>query len=205
MHCSRRAVHRRSFSTWKRWRMAEASRQPGVSCSGEKGRVSTRDGMQQALRSRAVANTPKPPHPAGLTYRFLGRLQLLQPVPQFPGGLMRRSLCGHLQGKWPCVLTMPRGAATSPRAAELAWGWGILGGGGVALTQPRRSSRAWVRKAKGRWRVSANLGAAGSPSMAVARASSASTSTIRSGTCGREHPGYGPKAPGLATGWRSGS
>lgn len=130
MHCSRRAVHRRSFSTWKRWRMAEASRQPGVSCSGEKGRVSTRDGMQQALRSRAVANTPKPPHPAGLTYRFLGRLQLLQPVPQFPGGLMRRSLCGHLQGKWPCVLTMPRGAATSPRAAELAWGWGILGGGG---------------------------------------------------------------------------
>lgn len=43
---------------------------------------------------------------------------------------MRRSLCGHLQGKWPCVLTMPRGAATSPRAAELAWGWGILGGGG---------------------------------------------------------------------------
>lgn len=79
--------------------MAEASRQPAVSCGGEKGQVSTGDGVQQALCSHAVSNTPKPPRPAALTYCFLGCLQLLQPVPQFPGGLMRRSLHGHLQGE----------------------------------------------------------------------------------------------------------
>lgn len=68
--------------------MAEASRQPVVSCVEEKGQVITRNKVQEAPPSHEVASTPKPPCPAGLTYCFLGCLQIVQPVPQSPRGLM---------------------------------------------------------------------------------------------------------------------
>lgn len=141
-----------------------------LSCGGEKGGVSTEVGVH-----------PKSRHPAALTYCSQGHLQLVQPVPQSARGLMRRI---HLQGER-LGKEQPRSAAASTGAAELARGRAL----GEALTQPRTSSRAWVKKARGSWRTSAKLGTAGSSSMVVVRFSSAATSTTRSDICGWECPG----------------
>lgn len=73
--------------------MAEASRQPAVSCGGEEGQVCTVEGCSSPTQ-HAAGNSLEPP---ALTHCFLGHLQPLQPVLQFPGGMIRRSLHGHLQ------------------------------------------------------------------------------------------------------------
>lgn len=161
----------------------------GLSCGGENGRSALQWGRRH----------PKARHPAGLTHRSHGRPQLVQPVPQPARGLLRRI---HLQGE--------RRREEQPRsaAAELARGRAL----GEALTQPRTSSRAWAKKARGRRRTSAKLGSAGSSSMAVVRFSSAATSATRSDICGRGGVsrletrstgagGWGSRRPARGCGW----
>jgi len=85
-----------------------------------------------------------------------------------------------------------------PTPLPPSWGWRA----GGTLTQSRRSSWTWVRKARGCWHVSASLWVVGFVSTVMVRSSSASTRVIRSGTCRREHCGYRSEA---ASGYRIGS
>lgn len=179
--------------------MVVALRHAVLSCGGTRAGSALPRGLSQP-RAALRPLSPQTRHPAGPTYCSHGRLQLVQPVPQPARGLVPGI---HLQGERPGK-ERPCGAA-----AQLARGRAR----GEALTQPRTSSRAWVKNSRGCRDASAKLGAAGSSSMAVVMFSSAATSSTRSDICGWESPGlatrssgaegWGSRRPALGCGWSS--